>query len=56
MSVLINDEQIEILISESEIKARINHLAKEISDTYKKSDQLSSLGCYVVPLFLLLTW
>ena len=40
MSVLINDEQIEILISESEIKARINHLAKEISDTYKKSDQL----------------
>ena len=44
MSVLINDEQIEILISESEIKARINHLAKEISDTYKKSDQLVVIG------------
>ena len=44
MSVLINDEQIEILISESEIKARINRLAKEISDTYKKSDQLVVIG------------
>ena len=44
MSVLINDEQIEILISESEIKARINHLAKEISDIYKKSDQLVVIG------------
>ena len=44
MSVLINDEQIEILISESEIKARINHLAKEISDTYKNSDQLVVIG------------
>ena len=44
MSVLINDEQIEILISESEIKARISHLAKEISDTYKKSDQLVVIG------------
>ena len=40
MSVLINDEQIEILISESEIKARINHLAKEISE----SDQLVVIG------------
>ena len=44
MSVLINDEQIEILISEPEIKARINHLAKEISDTYKNSDQLVVIG------------
>ena len=44
MSVLINDEQIETLISESEIKARINHLAKEISDIYKKSDQLVVIG------------
>jgi len=44
MSVLLNDEQIEILISESEIKARINHLAKEISDTYKASDQLVVIG------------
>ena len=44
MSVLINDEQIEILISESEIKARINHLAKEISDNYKTSDQLVVIG------------
>ena len=44
MSVLINDEQIEILISEPEIKARINHLAKEISDTYKESDQLVVIG------------
>ena len=44
MSVLINDEQIEILISESEIKARINHLAKEISHTYKNSDQLVVIG------------
>ena len=44
MSVLINDEQIEILISESEIKARINHLAKEITDNYKTSDQLVVIG------------
>ena len=44
MSVLTNDEQIEILISESEIKARVNHLAKEISDIYKKSDQLVVIG------------
>ncbi len=44
MSVLLNDEQIEILISESEIKARINHLAKEISDTFKASDQLVVIG------------
>ena len=44
MSVLINDEHIEILISESEIKARINHLAKEISDIYKNSDQLVVIG------------
>ena len=44
MSVLINDEQIEILISESEIKARINHLAKEISDSFKTSDQLVVIG------------
>ena len=44
MSVLINDEQIEILISESEIKARISHLAKEISETFKTSDQLVVIG------------
>ncbi len=44
MSVLLNDEHIEILISEPEIKARINHLAKEISDTYKASDQLVVIG------------
>ena len=44
MAVLINDEQIEILISESEIKDRINHLAKEISDSYKNSDQLVVIG------------
>ena len=44
MSVLMNDEQIEILISESEIKARISHLAKEISETFKTSDQLVVIG------------
>ena len=56
MSVLINDEQIEILISESEIKARINHLAKKYRIPTKNLINLSSLGFYVVPLFLLLIW
>ncbi len=44
MSVFVNDEKIEILISESEIKARLNHLAKEISDTYQRSEQLVVIG------------
>jgi len=44
MSVLINNEQIEILISESEIKARLNHLAKDISETYQHSEQLVVIG------------
>jgi len=44
MSVFVNDEHVEILISESEIKARLNHLAKDISDTYQASEQLVVIG------------
>ena len=44
MSVFVNDEQIEILISESEIKARLKHLAKDISHTYRQSEQLVVIG------------
>ena len=44
MSVLIDHEDIQILISESEIAARINQLAKEISKHYQTSGQLVMVG------------
>lgn len=44
MSVLVSDEAIEILISESEITARVNQLAKQISQHYQNTDQLVVVG------------
>lgn len=44
MSVLSSGEQIEILISESEISARINALAHDISQNYSQTKQLVVVG------------
>lgn len=44
MSVLVSDEAIEILISEAEITARVNQLAKQISQHYQNTDQLVVVG------------
>ncbi len=44
MSVLVSDDHVEILISEAEIAARVNQLAKQITDHYKHSQQLVVVG------------
>lgn len=44
MSVLSSGEQIEILISESEISARINALTHDISQNYSQTKQLVVVG------------
>jgi len=44
MSVLTGNDHIDILISETEIKARINHLAKEISQHFKDTEKLVVVG------------
>jgi len=44
MSVLTGTDHIDILISETEIKARINHLAKEITHQFKDTKKLVVVG------------
>ena len=44
MSVLTGTDHIDILISETEIKARINHLAKEITHQFKDTEKLVVVG------------
>lgn len=44
MSVLTGTDHIDILISETEIKARINHLAKEIMHQFKDTEKLVVVG------------
>ena len=44
MSVLTGTDHIDILISETEIKARINHLAKEITHQFKDTEKLVVIG------------
>ena len=44
MSVLSGDEHIEILISETEITARVNKLAKQINSHYQHTEQLVVIG------------
>ena len=58
MSVLTGDDHVQILISETEITARVNQLAKQITETYSDTDQISWLwlACYGVLLFLSPIW
>ena len=44
MSVLTGTDHIDILLSETEIKARINHLAKEITHQFKDTEKLVVVG------------
>ena len=44
MSVLTGTDHIDILISETEIKARVNHLAKEITHQFKDTEKLVVVG------------
>ena len=44
MSVLVSDHQIEILITEAEITARVNKLAHAITAHYKSTEQLVVIG------------
>lgn len=44
MSVLTGTDHIDILISETEIKARINHLAKKITHQFKDTEKLVVVG------------
>ncbi len=44
MSLITSTDHIDILISETEIKARINHLAKEITERYKDTEKLVVIG------------
>ena len=44
MSVLTGDDHVEILISETEITARVNQLAKQISESYPDTEQLVVVG------------
>ncbi|MGYP006107948257 len=44
MTVLSSQQEIEILISEAEIAARTNNLARQISTHYKGTDQLVVVG------------
>ena len=44
MTVLSSQQEIEILISEAEISARTNNLARQISTHYKGTDQLVVVG------------
>ncbi len=44
MSVLTGDDHVEILISETEITARVNQLAKQISENYPNTEQLVVVG------------
>ena len=44
MSVLTGDDHVQILISETEITARVNQLAKQITETYSNTDQLVVVG------------
>ncbi|MGB1440568.1 MAG: hypoxanthine phosphoribosyltransferase [Candidatus Puniceispirillaceae bacterium] len=44
MSVLTGTDHIDILISETEIKARIKHLAKEITHQFKDTEKLVVVG------------
>jgi len=44
MSLITASDHIDILISETEIKARINHLAKEITHHFKDTEKLVVIG------------
>ena len=44
MSVLTGDDHVQILISETEITARVNQLAKQITENYSNTDQLVVVG------------
>ena len=44
MSVLTGDDHVQILISETEITARVNQLAKQISKSYSDTEQLVVVG------------
>lgn len=44
MSVLTGDDHVEILISETEITARVNQLAKQITESYPNTEQLVVVG------------
>jgi len=44
MSVLVSDDHVEILISEAEITARVNQLAKQITAHYQQTTQLVVVG------------
>ena len=44
MSLITESDHIDILISETEIKARINHLAKEITHHFKDTEKLVVIG------------
>ncbi|MEK9729504.1 MAG: phosphoribosyltransferase family protein, partial [Alphaproteobacteria bacterium] len=44
MSVLTGDDHVQILISETEITARVNQLAKQITKSYSETEQLVVVG------------
>ncbi|MEC7245989.1 MAG: phosphoribosyltransferase family protein, partial [Pseudomonadota bacterium] len=44
MSVLTGDDHVQILISETEITARVNQLAKQITKSYSDTEQLVVVG------------
>ena len=44
MSVLTGDDHVQILISETEITARVNQLAKQITESYSDTEQLVVVG------------
>ena len=44
MTVLSSQHEIDILITEAEIAARTNHLARQITDHYKDTEQLIVIG------------
>ena len=44
MTVLSSQQEIDILITEAEIAARTNNLARQITDHYKGTEQLVVVG------------
>ena len=44
MSVLVSNDRVDILISETEITARVNKLAHQITEHYSSTNQLVVIG------------
>ena len=56
MTVLSADNDIDILITETEIAARTTQLARMISDHYSDTEQLVVVGCFAAPSFSSPIW